>query len=195
MVFASRFRKAIPFWAASAETAWKKYGMYNWSLSDPLMRAFFFNRFESFWYAYAPFYNHWFISMFAVGASMAATARQIFFNPEYSLRRAEGRRLPTDRMEIYYFSLPYFNHHLRHFSACFRNSLVDNEPDYLNHHPWGIRPDVRNSPKRVKLLWALPWYFVDCEHYEASLHTSIQKKLEESGYCKPLYPTIGAAEE
>jgi hypothetical protein len=45
-------------------------------------------------------------------------------------------------------------------TSAFRNSLIDNEPDWINEHPWGLRPNRILSKKRLWWLFSAPYHFI-----------------------------------
>lgn len=70
----------------------------------------------------------------------------------------------------------------------FPNTFIDNEPDYMGNHPWGLRPTRCLYYARYPLVFLNRHkYFVDDPNYVNALHSNMEKHYEELGY----YPNRG----
>ena len=69
-----------------------------------------------------------------------------------------------------------FNHRLRNFAAKYRWAMIDNEPDWVNNHPLGYRPNRKHIHRRpYAWCFSLPRYTNFCfarEHCVESMMRS-----------------------
>ncbi|EPR57524.1 NADH-ubiquinone reductase complex 1 MLRQ subunit [Toxoplasma gondii TgCatPRC2] len=157
----------------------------NWCTrgTDHIVVDMYAKKFYKAYFADPVQYNYLFVSFFAVGCAATMCLRHLMLNPDICVRRGDARRHFIDRWQHHLYSLPYYNHYLRNFALRFQNSIVDNEPDYLGSHPWGVRPKRGLNYGRLPFTFMNPYrYFVDDPQYVNTLHDSMEKHYEALGY-------------
>lgn len=161
--------------------------------TDHQVMDFLCKKFYRAYFCDAVQYNYLFVSFFAVGMAVTMCVRHLMMNPDVCVRHGDARREIIDRWRLHLYSVPYYNHFLRNWSLHFLNSFIDNEPDYLGHHPWGLRPKRSLAYCRYPFTFMNPFrYFVDDPTYKETLHASVEKRYEKMGY----YPDrVKAAED
>ena len=156
--------------------------LFNFTAQDPMMQEFLFRR--SLVFAYdVPAYNYIFFAVFGAGYCAGILLRHLLFNPDVYHRRQELRKPYPDRQRQYAYSLPYYNSRARNFAAKWRNSLIDNEPDWLDNSPAGLRPERKQTHRRMPLLLqSIPMYFEEDPLYTSVSHENMGKLYREMGY-------------
>merc|ERR1719291_569026 len=84
-------------------------------------------------------------------------------NPDIYGRQQEVRKPLPDRHRQWAFSLPFFNHRMRNFTAKYKWCMIDNEPDWNDFHPIGYRPN-RKPIHRRPYMWVFTVPRDTCEH-------------------------------
>merc|ERR1739845_29501 len=94
------------------------------------------------------------------------------------------------------YSLPYHNHRLRNCMRKYTWCMVDNEPDWLDYHPIGYRPN-RKAIHRRPYLWCLtvPRYTIEDPLYTSVSHENMNAIYEEIGYQKKPYWAVSEEDE
>ncbi|CEM35644.1 unnamed protein product [Vitrella brassicaformis CCMP3155] len=161
----------------------RKYWILCWSLTDPMVVDYFFEKFMRWQYYDVPSYNYMFAGALGIGICSACYFRVSFFCPQVSVRRSDRHKALPDQHRTHAHALPYFNHHLRNWVLKWRASLIDNEPDFQGDHPWGIRPPRQMGYQRCP--WFLPFpyqYIMNVPHYERTTHAAMEEYYERIGY-------------
>lgn len=157
---------------------------FNGCYTDNKLLKFFFKKSYNSWFNDPSQYNYYFISYYAVAISFAVIFRNLLFNPDVHFRRQDKRRNIIDRDQHHAYSLPYYNHWLRNFSQSFKNTLIDNEPDYQEEDPWSFRPKRTLFYARFPLFFEIPKYSVDTATYEQNSYKHMQDYYKTIGYIK-----------
>ncbi|VWU49523.1 conserved protein, unknown function [Hepatocystis sp. ex Piliocolobus tephrosceles] len=168
----------------NANHYFKVFRNFNGCYSDNKLLKFFFKKSYNSWFNDPSQYSYYFISYFSVAVAGTVVLRHLLFNPDVHFRRQDKRRNIIDRYQHHAYSLPYFNHWLRNFSLSFKNSLIDNEPDYQDNDPWSFRPNRVPCYARLPFFFEIPKYHVDDPNYEKNSHKNMQKYYEDIGYVK-----------
>ncbi|KAF4712233.1 hypothetical protein FOZ63_019703 [Perkinsus olseni] len=149
-----------------------RYGIYSRRQTDPMLAEFLFRQQVREWFYDVPLYNYAALLGTALGIVVAIAWRHFLFNPDVYLRRQELRKMWPDRHRQFAYALPYLNIRLKNVLMPYTNSLIDNEPDYANYNPIGLRPQRVRAIRRLPgFFWAIPRYF-----FEDPLYTSVSTK-------------------
>merc|ERR1719240_415820 len=159
-----------PITAFSEQGMWstftfrQRYTVFLKLQTDPTLADYFFEKCIGAWCADVPSYNYWFISSMAVGLAIGITSRHMLFNPDIYFRKQENKKQFPDRHRQFSYCLPFFNHRVRNIAAKYRWAFIDNEPDWVDKHPLGYRPDRKQSHKRPLMAWCFtaPMYRMEC---------------------------------
>lgn len=167
-------------------TAWlrRAYPAHIKVPNDPATIDLFFYKMLQKFVMDCPAYNYIFVASTAACAAFAMMTRHAFFNPDVTLRRQEKRKPFPDRFRQWTYSLPYFNHQLRNRSCKYRWTLIDNEPEWIDDHPAGYRPNRHPSHKRAP--WTLAFtttrYRCDDPYHKTLSHENMTRIYKEMGY-------------
>jgi len=168
----------------------QRYTVFLKLQTDPTLADYFFEKCIGAWCNDVPSYNYWFISSAAVGLALGITSRHMLFNPDIYWRKQEAKKPFPDRHRQFCYSLPFFNHRLRNISRKYRWTMIDNEPDWIDEHPLGYRPQgLQTWGKRCLLGWqfTIPMYRFEDPLATSVTHKNFKKIYEECGYVKPGY--------
>ena len=147
-----------------------------------MMQEFMFRRSLVFMYD-VPVYNYLFFAVFGAGYCAAIMLRHSLFNPDVYYRRGELRKPFPDRHRQYSYTLPFYNTRARNFAAKWRATFIDNEPDYMDHNPLGLRPDRKQTHRRLPGLWfSIPRYFEEDPLFTSVSHKNIGDMYRKMGY-------------
>merc|ERR1711963_1361198 len=127
--------------------------------TDPTIADFFFEKWLHGWAGDVPSYTFCWCTCFSLDSALAILTRHWFFNPDVYGRKQEYKKPMPDRHRQWSYSLPYFNHRIRNIAAKYRWAFVDNEPDWVNNHPLGYRPNrkqVHKRPMGTVCVWSVP---------------------------------------
>lgn len=99
--------------------------------------------------------------------------------------KQELRKPLPDRHRQWTYSLPFYNHNLRNSVASYRASFIDNEPDWIDKHPLGYRPNRKQGHKRAPFwILTIPRYTIQDPLYTSTTHENMNAIYEEIGYAK-----------
>jgi len=195
---ALRMSKAIrghePITAFSERGMWstftfrQRYTVFLKLQTDPTLADYFFEKCIGAWCNDVPSYNYWFVSSAAVGLALGITSRHMLFNPDIYWRKQEAKKPFPDRHRQFCYALPFFNHRLRNIARKYRWTMIDNEPDWIDEHPLGYRPQGQQTwGHRCFLGWqfTVPMYRFEDPLATSVTHKNFKKIYEECGYVKP----------
>eukprot|EP00927_Polykrikos_kofoidii_P052360 TRINITY_DN4615_c0_g1_i1.p1 TRINITY_DN4615_c0_g1~~TRINITY_DN4615_c0_g1_i1.p1 ORF type:complete len:201 (-),score=10.87 TRINITY_DN4615_c0_g1_i1:399-1001(-) len=153
--------------------------------TDPTIADFFYEKWLHAWVGDAPSYNFWFVTSFAMGCMVGILSRHWFFNPDLYGRRQEFKKPLPDRHRQWSYSIPYYNHRLRNCVTKYKWCLIDNEPDYNDNIPSGIRPNRKPIHRRPYMwIFSIPRYNIEDPLYTSCLHANMNEIYEEIGYTR-----------
>jgi len=112
----------------------------------------FFHMFVKSWFADAPSFNYWAAMVSAFVMSMVFGYRVLVCNPDVTFRKQEARKNHPDRDRQHAYSLPYYNHRFRNICTRYNWMLFDNDWDFNQYCPTGIRPN-RSYSRRRTIFW------------------------------------------
>ncbi|CAE8590457.1 unnamed protein product [Polarella glacialis] len=163
----------------------QRYTLMLKNQTDPTIADFFYEKWLHAWVADPPSYNYWFVSSMAFGACVGILTRQIYFNPDVYFRKQEVRKPLPDRHRQWTFSLPFYNHRLRNMVAKYRWCMIDNEPDWIDNHPLGYRPNRKQCHRRPYMwIFTVPRYSIEDPLYTSVTFENMNRIYEEVGYVK-----------
>lgn len=169
----------------STFTARMRYTNHLKVMTDPTIADFYYENFLHAWIADVPSFNYWFVSIMAFGAAVGITSRHVFFNPDTHWRYQERRKPLPDRHRQWSYSLPFFNHRIRNISGKYRWCMIDNEPDWIDNHPLGYRPNRVQSHRRPYMwVFTVPRYAIEDPLFTSVSHANMNRIYEEIGYTK-----------
>lgn len=188
----SKVRQGAEVFSAYSEPGpWSTYSMrqrytiFLKTTTDPMIGDYFYEKWLHNWAGDVPSYNYWFVSSVAVGLALCITSRHLIFNPDVYVRRQEFKKPMPDRHRQWSYSMPYFNHRCRNWSAKYRWAFIDNEPDWIDHHPLGYRPHrVQYHRRPWWQVFTVPRYWIEDPLFTSTLHANFKKIYEDVGYCK-----------
>lgn len=132
-----------------------------------------------------PSYNYIWTLALGFGFAFGMMLRHAYFNPDVYVRRQEMAKPLPDRHRQFFYCGGYYNGMSRNLAVPYKSSFIDNEPDYADYHPLGIRPNRKQSHKR---LWGLnqniPMYFEEDPMYTSASHANMKNMYQEIGYSK-----------
>mmetsp|Transcript_25808 Transcript_25808/g.59613 ORF Transcript_25808/g.59613 Transcript_25808/m.59613 type:complete len:214 (+) Transcript_25808:97-738(+) len=166
----------------------QRYSVICKPLSDHAISDYFYEKFVHAWFADAPSYNYWWVMSFAAGVWVACWTRTSYFDPDVTWRKQEVRKPFPDRWRQYQYVLPYHNHRLRNMAAKYRWALIDNEPDWADYNPLGVRPNRKQCYARP-YAWIFTCTRYSCQDplYTSCTHENMNRMYEEIGYRKNPY--------
>lgn len=152
---------------------------------DPMIWDWAFRRSLKSLFYDVPSYNYiWTIALgfgFAAGMMM----RHAYFNPDVYIRRQEMAKPLPDRHRQFFYCGGYYNGMARNMFTAYKATYIDNEPDYADYHPLGIRPNRKQSHKRLPgLNQNIPIYMEKDPLYTSALHDNMKHMYQEIGYSK-----------
>merc|ERR1719230_2248248 len=158
----------------------QRYTLLLKNQTDPTIADFFYEKWLHAWVGDGPSYNYWFVTSMAMGIMVGILSRHWFFNPDIYGRQQESRKPMPDRHRQWSFSLPYFNHRMRNFTAKYRWCMIDNEPDWADYHP--NRKQIHRRP----YMWCftVPRYAIEDPLHTSVSHANMTAIYEEIGYVK-----------
>jgi hypothetical protein len=130
----------------SSATLRDKYYMHFKMTTDPFLQDFFFKRSVHQMCNDPSCYGLYGLCSVAWGICVGICARHFLFNPDVYFRRQENLKPMPDRHRQWTYAMPYFNHNLKNRLAGWRWIMIDNEPDYIDAHPGGLRPYRQQNP-------------------------------------------------
>lgn len=149
---------------------------------DPMAAELLFRRSLVFVYD-VPTYNYIFFAVFGAGFCAGIVLRHFLFNPDVMFKRQELKKPFPDRHRQYTYSVPYYNSAARNYAAKWRATFIDNEPDYMDHHPLGLRPDRKQTHRRMPgVCFSIPRYFAEDPLSASCSHANIGKLYKDLGY-------------
>ncbi|KAF4658348.1 hypothetical protein FOL47_008003 [Perkinsus chesapeaki] len=159
-----------------------RYGIYSRRQTDPMLSEFLFRQQVKEWFYDVPSYNYAALLGTALGIMVAIGWRHFLFNPDVYLRRQELRKMWPDRHRQFAYALPYLNPRLKNVLMPYTNSLIDNEPDYADYNPIGLRPQRVRAIRRLPgLFWSIPRYFFEDPLYTSVSTNNMRKIYNDSG--------------
>lgn len=163
----------------------QRYTLLLKNQTDHTIADFFYEKWLHAWVGDCPSYAYWWVSNMAFGACIGILSRNVFFNPDTYWRQQEARKPLPDRHRQWSFSLPFYNHRLRNTVAKYRWCLIDNEPDWVDNHPLGYRPNRKQCHKRP-LMWifTVPRYNIEDPLWTSVTNKNMNRIYEEIGYTK-----------
>jgi len=135
--------------------------------------------------------SYQYITSYAYGVTFAVFGRYVLGGPEDRSRyfRDESDKSAVDQLRAHQLSIPFFNHHLKNWVSCFRNSCIDNEWDYAHDHPLGIRPNRSDASNRHLTMWNYPYmFFISDPNHEKCKYKNRQKYYQDIGYLPQTLP-------
>ena len=132
-----------------------------------------------------PSYNYVWTIAFGFGLSTGMMLRHAYFNPDVYIRRQELSKPLPDRHRQFFYCGRYYNGKARNVFTAYKNTFIDNEPDWADYHPLGIRPTRKQSHKRLYgLNQNIPLYFEQDPNYTSALHSNMKRMYQAIGYSK-----------
>ena len=132
-----------------------------------------------------PSYNYIWTIALGFGFAAGMCLRHLYFNPDVYIRRQELAKPLPDRHRQFFYCGGYYNGHARNWGTQFKATFIDNEPDWADYHPLGIRPERKQSHKRlIGLNQNIPRYFDEDPLYTSALHSNMKKIYRSIGYSK-----------
>jgi hypothetical protein len=171
----------------SSATYRERYYMHLKMTTDPFLQDFFFKRFVFQSCDDPNQYTLWILCSIAFGLSVGSCWRHLLFNPDVYFRRQENLKPMPDRHRQYTYALPFYNHQLRNSVAQYRWCFIDNEPDYMDEHALGIRPNRRQAMSNCQpwQLWpGIPQYSFSDDMMTSCSHKNMKAIYVKAGYCK-----------
>jgi len=162
----------------------QRYPVFMKAHTDPILSDYFYARAVKDWAYDVPSYNYWFQMTVGFVLAVLSCSRHMFFNPDVYVRRQEVRKPYSDRVRQWSYSLPFFNHTLRNKAARHRRDYIDNEPDWIDHHPAGYRPDRHQLHSRMYAVFSVSRYAEEDPYYTTTLHSNMSKIYQDIGYSK-----------
>jgi len=163
----------------------QRYTIFLKNQTDPTIADFFYEKWLHAWVGDGPSYNYWWVTSFAMGAMIGILTRHWFFNPDIYGRKQEKRKPMPDRHRQWSYSIPFYNHRLRNIATTYKWCMIDNEPDWNNHHPLGYRPNRKLQHKRPYMwCFTVPRYAIEDPLFTSVTHANMNRIYEEIGYTK-----------
>ena len=132
-----------------------------------------------------PSYNYIWTIALGFGLSTGMCLRHIYFNPDVYIRRQELAKPLPDRHRQFFYCGPYYNGKARNMATAYKATFIDNEPDVADYHPLGIRPNRKQSHRRLPgLNQNIPMYFEEDPNYTSALHSNMKRIYQSIGYSK-----------
>mmetsp|Transcript_59513 Transcript_59513/g.110164 ORF Transcript_59513/g.110164 Transcript_59513/m.110164 type:complete len:215 (-) Transcript_59513:96-740(-) len=166
--------------------SWRmRYNVLTAPMTDHALSDYYYEKFLHSWCADVPSYNYWWVMSFALGAWVAAFTRTSYFNPDVTWRKQEAQKPMPDRYRQWQYSLPYHNHRLRNMVSKYRWALIDNEPDWADINPLGVRPNRKQCYARP-YAWIFTCARYQCQDplYTSCTHENMNRMYKEIGYAK-----------
>lgn len=130
-----------------------------------------------------PSYNYIWPLAFGFGLAAGMMLRHAWFNPDVYIRRQELAKPLPDRHRQFFYASGFYNGASRNWATQFKATFIDNEPDWADYHPLGIRPQRKQSHKRLPgLNQNIPRYYDSDPHYTGALHSNMKKIYRSIGY-------------
>uniref|UniRef100_A0A7S1AZJ2 Uncharacterized protein n=1 Tax=Noctiluca scintillans TaxID=2966 RepID=A0A7S1AZJ2_NOCSC len=163
----------------------QRYNIALKSITDPTLADYFYEKWLHAWVGDAPSYNYWWVTSFGLGCMVSILTRHWYFNPDLYGRKQEARKPFPDRHRQWSYSLPYFNHRLRNLSGKYRWAMIDNEPDWVDNHPLGYRPNRKHIHRRpYAWCFSVPRYTIEDPLFTSVSHENMCRIYDEIGYKK-----------
>ena len=132
-----------------------------------------------------PSYNYVWAITLGFGLATGMCLRHIYFNPDVYVRRQELAKPLPDRHRQFYYCGGYYNGKGRNVGTAYKATFIDNEPDWADYHPLGIRPNRKQSHRRLPgLNQNIPMYYEEDPHYTSALHSNMKRMYQAIGYSK-----------
>ncbi len=149
--------------------------IFEWSVRRSL-RSLFYD---------VPSYNYVWSIVFGFGLAAGMMLRHAWFNPDVYIRRQELTKPLPDRIRQFSYASAYYNGFARNWGTAYKSTFIDNEPDWADYHPLGIRPNRKQAPKRLfGLNQNIPMYFEEDPLYTSTLHGNMGRMYKSIGYSK-----------
>lgn len=133
--------------------AWRmRYPNYMYHQSDVTISDFFFNKWVELNLEYPCMVQIWQLNWLAIGGGTGFAVRQFLWNPDVWFREQEVFIPHPDRFRMWCYSLPYYNHRARNWSAKYVHEILIIEPDWKDEALAGCRP-VREQSHRLSLIF------------------------------------------
>lgn len=165
----------------------ERYYMHLKMTTDPFLQDFFFKRFVHLSCSDPNSYGLYILCSIAWGICVGSCTRHLLFNPEVYFRRQENLKPMPDRHRQYTYALPFHNHNLRNRVAQYRWTVIDNEPDYLDKHPLGLRPNRIQAISKAgpwHCIYSHDMYPADDPLFTSCSHENMKRIYNEVGYTK-----------
>ncbi|KAF4659697.1 hypothetical protein FOZ61_004555 [Perkinsus olseni] len=160
-----------------------RYGLFSRRQTDPMLAEFLFRQQVKEWFYDVPSYNYAALVGVALGILVAVIWRHFLFNPDVYVRRQELRKMWPDRHRQFAYALPYLNPQLKNLLLPYKNSFIDNEPDYADYNPVGLRPQRVMAIRRIPgFFWSIPQYFFEDPLYTSCSTKNMQAMYKKLGY-------------
>jgi len=132
-----------------------------------------------------PSYNYIWVLFVGFGFAFGMMMRHAYFNPDVYVRKQELAKPLPDRHRQFYYSGGYYNGRSRNWGTQYKASFIDNEPDWADYHPLGIRPNRKQIHKRLLgFNLNIPRYFDEDPLYTSTLHSNMKRIYQSIGYSK-----------
>ena len=149
--------------------------LFEWSVRRSL-RSLFYD---------VPSYNYVWINALGFGFALGMCLRHLYFNPDMYFRRQELAKPLPDRHRQFFYCAGYYNGKSRNLATAYKATFIDNEPDYADYHPLGIRPNRQQIHKRLPgLNQNIPMYYEEDPNYTSALHSNMKRIYQSIGYSK-----------
>jgi hypothetical protein len=163
----------------------EKFYMHLKMTTDPFLQDFFFKR-AVFQLSCDPnMYPMYGLCSLSFGIMVGSLMRHMLFNPDVYFRRQENKKPMPDRVRQFTYALPFYNHQLKNWCAKYRWQFIDNEPDYADAHPGGLRPYRQQSPYMCYSFGiSMPFgrYTTDDPMYTTVSHKNMCDIYAKAGY-------------
>ena len=149
--------------------------LFEWSVRRSLKSLFYD----------VPSYNYIWTIALGFGFATGMCLRHIYFNPDVYFRRQELAKPLPDRQRQFFYCGMYYNGKSRNLATAYKATFIDNEPDWADYHPLGIRPNRKQSHKRLPgLNQNIPMYMDQDPLYTSALHSNMKRIYQSIGYSK-----------
>ena len=130
-----------------------------------------------------PTYNYIFFAVFGAGLFAGMVVRHFLFDPDVYFKRQELKKPLPDRHKQHAFAVPYYNSAARNYAAKWRATFIDNEYDFMDEHPLGVRPNRKQTHRRMPGVCVnIPRYFEEDPLFASCSHANIGNLYRQLKY-------------